>query len=360
MLAAPTGRASRRMAESTGFQEAKTLHSALKIASEEVEKNRGDSIEPVNAQLVIADEFSMTDMWLATEFFSRIKPGTMVLLVGDAYQLPSVGAGNVFRELIECGKIPVTVLDRIFRQAEGSRIAHNAKLINEDSTRLQYGSDFTIDECTTQQQAAIIIRNIYLDEVAKLGVERVQILSPFKTDGDASAEKLNATIREVVNPFTTAENQIEVGSRVFRIGDRVMQTKNKNEISNGDLGFIRQITKVGGLSVVIEFTGERIVKYGTAQLGMIELAYAMTIHKAMGSEFDIIIMPILAAHSILLYRNVLYTAVTRAKLRVHLVGQRKALMIAVHKQKIDKRNTQLGARIARYIAERAYENVRIA
>ena len=360
MLAAPTGRASRRMAESTGFQDAKTLHSALKITSESVDKAREDEVTMIDAQFVIVDEFSMADMWLATEFFSRIRPGTIVLLVGDAYQLPSVGAGNVFRELIECGKIPVTVLNKVFRQAEGSRIAFNAKLINEDSTRLQYGTDFTFDDCGSQQQAAKVIESIYLDEVKRLGIEHVQILSPFKTDGEASAEKLNATIRDVVNPFTTAENEITVGSRVFRVGDRVMQTQNKKEISNGDLGFIREIVREDSVRVVIEFTGERIVKYTTAQHGVIELAYAMTIHKAMGSEFDVIIMPILTAHSVLLYRNVLYTAITRAKLRVHLAGQRKALMIAVHKQKIDKRNTQLGARIVRYLAERAYENERIA
>ena len=362
LLAAPTGRASRRMAESTGIQSAKTLHSAMKITSEEAAKYKKDDYSMLDADLIIVDEFSMVDMWLATEFFKRINPGTTVLLVGDADQLPSVGAGNVFRELMECGRIPVTVLDKVFRQAEGSRIAQNAKLINADNTRLHFGTDFTFDDCATPLQAARRIQEIYLDEVSRLGVERVQILSPYKTDGDAASEKLSAAIREVVNPPTTPENEIAIGERTFRVGDRVMETQNKNkiEISNGDLGFIRDITRDKSVKVPIEYAGNRRVDYKPSELSTVELAYAMTIHKAMGSEFDVIVMPMLMAHNVLLNRNTFYTAISRAKLRVHLVGQRKAMMIAIHRQKIDKRNTQLGARIVRYADAFSNENLRIA
>ena len=360
-LSASTGRASYRMTESTGVEGAETLHSVLGILTEEIEMTRPQNDECVDADFIIVDEFSMVDMWLASKFFGRIKPGTTVLLVGDMHQLPSVGAGNVFRELIECGRVPVTVLAKIFRQAEGSRIAYNAKRINDDDTRLQYGEDFTFDDCAAPFQAAQRIQEIYLDEVARLGVENVQILSPYKTDGDASAINLNASVRELVNPFVSYETEVRIGANLFRIGDRVMQTKNTEKVTNGDLGFVRGIIRDGDtVKVSIEFTGGRFVEYTTKQMSHVELASAMTIHKAMGSEFGVIIIPVLMAHNTLLNRNLLYTAVTRAKLRVHLVGQRKALIIAIHRQKINKRNTQLGSRIVHYLKRLSYEDERIA
>ncbi|MHB8061765.1 MAG: ATP-dependent DNA helicase [Ruminiclostridium sp.] len=350
LLTAPTGRASRRMAESTGFLGAKTLHSALGLVTSDEEDRYKNSQDPIDADLIIIDEFSMVDMWLAFELFSHIKYSTKILMVGDADQLPSVGAGNVFREFIACGLIPVTILDEIFRQSKDSLIAHNAKFINENNTRLYYGSDFIFRECETQQQAAILIQKIYMEEIAKDGVENVQILSSFRSDGEASAEKLNDAIRELVNPFTHNDEELKVGTRVFRVNDRVMQTKNKGGISNGDVGFVRSIEhgKANDSSVTIEFTDSRLVRYDAADLGIIDLAYAMTVHKAMGSEYKTVIIPMLSAHTILLYRNLIYTAVTRAKMRVVLVGQRSSLFLAIHRSKIDKRNTLLGSRIALY------------
>lgn len=350
LLAAPTGRASRRMSESTGFEGAKTLHSALCLmgGDEDDEYEEGDAID---AALVVVDETSMADMWLAAQLFSRLKPGTKLVLVGDADQLPSVGPGNVFREMIACGLIPVTVLDEIFRQKKGSLIACNAKRINEDKTSLDYGSEFVFIDCESQMEAADIIRQIYLEEVAQSSIERVQVLSPYRSDGEASAEKLCQAIREEINPCVPEIPELRIGSKTFRIGDRVMQTKNKGEISNGDLGFIRSFNhpKDGvEATVTIEFSDSRFVDYELSKMGSIKLAYAMTVHKAMGSEYDTVILPILVKHMPLLYRNLVYTAITRAKCRVFLVGEKDILHMAIHRCKIDDRNTMLGLRIAQY------------
>lgn len=351
LLMAPTGRASRRMAESTDFGGARTLHSALGLVSGDEEDEHLNNDEPIEADLVVVDEFSMADMWLAAQLFLRLKPGTKLLLVGDADQLPSVRPGNVFRELISCGHIPVTVLDEIFRQSKDSLIAHNAKFINENKTSLYYGNDFVFIERENQKEVAEIIQQIYLREVAQSGIEQVQILSPFRTDGAASAEKLNHAIREIVNPCEPEIPELRVGAKTFRVGDRIMQTKNTGNISNGDVGFIRSFNREAGeeTTVTIEFSDERTVDYDLSKMGSIEFAYAMTVHKAMGSEYDTVILPVLAAHIILLYRNLVYTAITRAKRRIFLVGEKDILFMAIHRSKIDKRNTLLGERIALYL-----------
>ena len=350
LLAAPTGRASRRISESTGFEGAKTLHSALCLmgGDEDDEYEEGEAIE---ATLVVVDETSMVDMWLAAQLFSRLGSGTKIVLVGDADQLPSVGPGNVFREMIACGLIPVTVLDEIFRQKKGSLIADNAKLVNEDKTPLDYGDDFVFIECESQTEAADIIRQIYLEEVSQSSIERVQILSPYRSEGEAAAEKLCQSIREEINPCIPEIPELHIGHKTFRIGDRVMQTKNKGEISNGALGFIRSFNppKDGvEATVTIEFSEGRFVDYELSKMGSIKLAYAMTVHKAMGSECDTIIMPVLVQHMRLLYRNLVYTAITRAKYRVFLVGEKDILHMAIHRCKIDERNTMLGMRITQY------------
>ena len=350
LLTAPTGRASRRMSESTGFDGAKTLHSALFLmgGDDDSEFEDGDFLD---AELVVVDETSMADMWLTAQLFYRLKPGTKLILVGDADQLPSVGPGNVFRELISCGLIPVTVLDEIFRQAKDSLIAYNAKFINENKTSLYYGNDFIFMDCDNEKETAELIQQIYLEEVCQSSVENVQILSPYRSDGEASAEKLGFAIREELNPCVPEIPELRVGPKTFRIGDRVMQTKNKGDISNGDLGFIRSFNHATAdeeATVTIEFSDARFVKYELNKMGSIKLAYAMTVHKAMGSEYDTVIMPILAKHMILLYRNLVYTAITRAKRRIFLVGEKDILFLAIHRCRIDDRNTMLGARIVQY------------
>ncbi len=356
MLAAPTGRASQRMVESTG-SEAKTLHSLLGLVAEEQEEGfeKDKRNAPLDAGLIIIDETSMIDMSLARVFFNRINPGTKIVLVGDVNQLQSVGAGDVFREMIDCGIIPVTTLTEIFRQKEGSLIAQNAKLINEGNTGLEIQSNVERDEFVlvrtkTQEEAADEICRIFCELVQRHGVEHVQILSPLRTDGAASSGQLNRTIREIVNPVQDDSPDLKVGGNYFRLNDKVMQNKNNKKASNGDIGFIRNIShdENGELKVTIAFSNSRVVEYGLADMEHIELAYAMTIHKAMGSEFGVVIMPMIRSHMRMLKKNLVYTAVTRAKEKVVLVGEKWVLFQAIHKE-AEKRNTMLGERICKYL-----------
>ncbi len=348
-LAAPTGKASRRMAESTGFNEAKTLHSLLGLLGESG-FSRDKEEESLDADLIIVDESSMIDMWLARQFFGRIGAGTKVVMVGDVDQLQSVGAGDVFRELIRCGLIPVTVLNEIFRQSKDSRIAHNAKKINEADTSLYYGDDFQFFPCKSQEAAAEMICNMFYEQVGVYGIENVQILSPYRSDGVASVEQLNAVLREAVNPLQDEVADLKIGNRYFRVGDKIMQTKNYDKASNGDIGFIRSFgrNEKNEMRITIEFSGDRIAEYGMEEMGMIEHSYATTVHKAMGSEYDVVIFPIIRSHAIMLDRNLVYTAITRAKKKVILVGQKGMLIMAIHKDGTGKRNTMLGERIGKY------------
>ena len=349
LLSAPTGRASRRMAESTGEMTAKTLHSLLGLVG-------GMSFtkeppEPLEADLIIVDESSMIDMWLARQFFSRVRPGTKIVLVGDVDQLQSVGAGDVFRQLISSGLIPVTVLNQIFRQSKDSRIAVNAQRINAGDTRLDYGEDFRFLKSDTQEEAADVICRIYLALVNQHGVEKVQILSPYRAEGACSTEQLNLVIREFVNPLPEDAVDLKVGSHFFRVGDKVMQRKNIEKVSNGDIGYIRKMARndKGDMRITIEFSDSRFVEYEMEDMANIELAYATTIHRAQGSEYDYVVMPIIRSHAHMLSRNIFYTGVTRAKKQVYLVGQKVALMVAIHKKVDGKRNTLLGERTGKYV-----------
>lgn len=354
MLAAPTGRASRRMVESTGL-EAKTLHSLLGLVGEDADFRTENRNEPLNAGLIIIDETSMVDMWLARQFFNRVNPGTKIVLVGDVNQLQSVGAGDVFREMTECGIIPVTTLTEIFRQKEGSLIAQNAKLINEGSTDLVLQSnvdrdEFVLVKAKTQEEAADDICRIFCELVAQHGIEHVQILTPFRSEGLTSSDRLNRTIREMVNPTQDDLPDLKVGGNYFRVNDKVMQNKNNGKASNGDIGFIRKIGRDESdkLKITIAFSESRIVEYGLEEMEHMELAYATTVHKAMGSEYDVVIVPIIRNHLLMLQKNLVYTAITRAKEKVVLVGQKWVLFQAIHKD-AQKRNTMLGERICKYL-----------
>ena len=367
-LAAPTGKASRRMAETTGISDAVTLHSLLGL--------RGDDTgweENLEADLLIVDECSMMDMFLTHQLFKRLGMNTKVLLVGDADQLESVGAGSVFRELIASKIIPVTVLDQIFRQAKDSLVAYNAKYINEGCGDLNYGDDFSFILADTQEETAETIRNLYEQEVQRVGVDQVQVLSAFRQNGDASANSLNAVLREVVNPASFGKNEVSFGGMTLRIGDRVMQTKNDysaevrdkdhkligSGVFNGDVGVI---SSVGSGMVTVNYDG-RYIDYPFENINELDFAYATTIHKSQGSEYQTVIIPMLAAHKILLSRNLLYTAVTRAKKRVLLVGQKKALYMAIQKSGVGRRNTILAERMQLYhravlnrLAQKATQN----
>ena len=354
-LAAPTGKASRRMAETTGVEDAQTLHSLLMLGGDDSSPKKKRQLE---AGLLIVDETSMVDMWLAHQLFTCLSPDTKVLLVGDADQLESVGAGNVFQELIESGIIPVTVLDQIFRQAQNSRIAYNARFINEGNSELYYGPDFSFVPVTDQEEAAETVRRLYKEEAGKVGIQRLQILSPYRKNGEVSSQNLNETIREEINPEAEGKPEMIYGSSMFRLRDRVIQLKNNSKmvlynrqgdiigkgVFNGDVGYVREIRPD---TVIINFDG-RYAKYPLDSLEELELSYAMTIHKSMGSEYDTVIIPLLAAHRVLLTRNLLYTAVTRAKGKVILVGQKKALFMAISKTRKGKRNTLLAERMRLY------------
>ena len=354
-LAAPTGKASRRMAETTGIMDAQTLHSLLHLhGGESWQKKKRD----LDADLVIVDESSMMDMWLAWQLFQRLRPGTKLLLVGDADQLESVGAGDVFHELIDSGIVPVAVLDEIFRQAKDSPIPHNAKYINEGSTELYFCRDFAFIQADTQEEAAILVRSLYKREIAQSGIDQVQILSPYRTRGAASSDALNETIREEVNPPLQGKPEVMFGGSMFRLDDRVMQMKNNGLIQfrddtgreltsgvfNGEIGRVHDIQPG---KVVVNFD-DRYADYSLDDLSELTLSYASTIHKAQGSEYDTVIIPLLMAHRILLTRNLLYTAVTRAKRRVLLVGQIKALYTAIHTSRKGKRKTLLAERMRVY------------
>lgn len=349
-LAAPTGRASRRMAESTGETDASTLHSMLGLQNEDGYFKKDKEFEPIGAGLIIVDESSMIDMWLARQFFMRIGNNTKIVLVGDPDQLQSVGAGDVFRQLINSGLIPVTVLDKIFRQKDGSRIALNARAINNDQTKLSYGDDFCFYKCQTQDQAADIIKRAFCDLTKKYGIENVQILSPYRKKGAAAANELNLAIREIVNPYKGGLPDLRIGADYFRVGDKVMQNKNNSKASNGDIGFIRDIgtDKDNKAVITIEFSADRKAEYTLEDMKNIELAYATTVHKAMGSEYDIVIMPIIKSHYNMLNRNLVYTGITRAKHRVILVGQPGMLCMAIHRNETGNRNTALAERIGNY------------
>ena len=349
MLMAPTGRASRRMAESTGFEEAKTMHSGLGLCGEEDGDGKKKKDAALDADLIIVDEFSMVDMWLAWQFFTHTRPDTKIVLVGDPDQLPSVGPGSVFRELIQCGLVAVTVLDKIARQSRDSLIPYNARLVNNGNTNLYYGNDFVFIPVESQEEAAGILVECYYREIGENGIEKVQILSPFRESGEASAQQLNADIREIVNPYKSEENEIILGSVHFRVGDRVMQNKNTDMVSNGDLGFIRYIKEAPeGRRIGMDFGAGRELEYSMEDMANLELAYATTIHKAMGSEYEIVLLPVLEAHLIMLYRNLIYTGITRAKKKVIMVGQKKALYAAIHRNGNDKRNTRLKEKIHLY------------
>lgn len=346
-LMAPTGRAARRMAESTGNGDATTMHMALGLFGDGDYEALTDKL---SADFINADEVSMVDMHLAYEFFYKIKAGARVLLVGDVHQLPSVGAGDVFRQLILCGKIPVTVLNLVYRQGKDSNIPINAQLINEGKTNLQWGDDFQMVECSGADAAAQIVKNIYLKEIQMYGMEQVQILSPYKVRSAAGVLELNRSLQDEVNPPVSGKRELHLGGEIFREGDRILQNKNTEFASNGDLGTLVQIAEDEDNNPLVQivFTDGRRVKYEAEQVEMIEHANAVTIHKSQGSECQVVIIPWLKAFYPMLKRNIFYTGITRAKQRVYIVGEWKAVCQAIHTDDTGTRKTMLAVKIQQY------------
>jgi exodeoxyribonuclease V alpha subunit len=341
LLAAPTGRAARKMAESTGFPYASTLHAALKLISDTAEYE--EVIIP--ADFVVVDEASMVDMRLAYYLLHSLGTGTKVLFVGDANQLPSVGAGNVLNEMIASGIVPVTVLDMVFRQKNTSRIPLNAQSIQMGETKLLYGDDFQFLPAENAAEAAEIIKSEFLKQTSIYGVEHTQVLTPFRVKSDAGAAMLNLALQDILNPSADKRPEISSGNRTIRYRDKVMQTKNMETVSNGDIGFVSVVDKDADFPVTVTFSDNRIKEYSMDELGSIDLAYATTIHKSQGSEFDCVIIPVLSTFYVMLQRALIYTAITRAKKKVILVGQKRALFTAVHRNDTIQRNTILSKRI---------------
>jgi len=349
-FAAPTGRASRRLSESVNAKAA-TLHSILGLREESEHANN-----LVDADFLVVDEVSMMDMALAYQLFKNMRPSTKLLLVGDDNQLPSVGAGNVLRELLQSKAIPVTKLDIVHRQAHTSRINLNAhSILMNKGAGLQYGADFVFIDTKDSDAAAEYVKDIYYNSVRQrkengksYGADGVQILSPMRVKGKCGTDTLNKEIQAILNPVSDARPEIIVGFKRFRLYDKVMQTKNNGDISNGDIGRIRAIEKdeTGAYEVLIDFGGGRKVVYGQEEMESIDLAYATTIHKSQGSEYPVVIIPILKEAYIMLQRNLIYTAITRAKEKVIIVGQREAFFTAIHRADVAKRNTVLGQLIA--------------
>lgn len=340
---APTGRAARRMEQSTGYP-ASTIHKALGLYA----NDDGTYGEPqsLDADLVLVDEVSMLDIFIADYLFEALKDDAQIVLIGDADQLPSVGPGAVLSEIIASECVPVVRLDKVFRQNAGSRIATNAKLIRHGNLGLEYGSDFKFIDSGDIAESAKILAETYMREIAKYGVDNVALLAPYRQKTETGVNALNETIRDLVNPPDGSKPEIKSGKRLFRLGDKVMQIKNYEDVSNGDIGYIKDICTVcNSTSVQVDFGEGKVKWYEPDDLNMLDLGYASTIHKSQGSEYSSVIINLQCAHSIMLIRPLIYTAITRSKEQVIIVGERRALCIAINKKDAEKRGTCLAVRI---------------
>ena len=368
-LAAPTGRAAKRMTETTGY-EAQTIHRLLEVSGSPEESSKGgfgrNQDNPLETDVVIIDEMSMVDLALMHALLSSVVPGTRVIFVGDRNQLPSVGPGKVLQDLIESHAFPVMMLTRIFRQAQESDIVVNAHRINAgEEVRLDNKSrDFFF---LKRQDADVIISVILtliqkkLPRYVKAKMTDIQVLAPMKK-GLLGVERLNRILQQYLNPPSVKKQEKEYGERLFRVGDKVMQTKNNYQLEweiatkyglvvdkgvgvfNGDIGIVTAIHTYDE-TVEVEFDEKRKVKYPFKMLDELELAYAITIHKSQGSEYPAVVIPLLAGPRQLYCRNLLYTAVTRAKKCVTLVGNETVFREMIQNVDEQKRNTSLAERI---------------
>jgi exodeoxyribonuclease V alpha subunit len=346
LLAAPTGRAAKRLSETTE-REAKTIHRLLEFSPAEGGFQRGPA-RPLEAELVVVDEASMVDITLMHHLLSALNPQTTLILVGDADQLPSVGPGNVLGDLISSGRIAVVRLDTVFRQAESSRIVTNAHLVNEgiipvkevDASEL---SDFYLIEKDDPDETLGLIKTMITTRIpGRFGfdpIEEVQVLSPMRK-GTLGTENLNRELREILNP----KGLPIMGDR-FRVGDRVMQTRNNydKDVYNGDVGRIVSFDDESN-EVSVEYEG-RTVEYHVSETDEMIPAYAVTIHKSQGSEYPVVIVPLSTQHYVLLRRNLLYTAMTRGRELVVLLGSPRALKTAVENTIVEPRHTYLSKKI---------------
>ena len=345
ILAAPTGRAAKRMSEATGM-EAKTIHRLLEYKPPEgYQKNEE---YPLEGDVLILDECSMIDIMLMYNLLKALPEQMSLILVGDIDQLPSVGAGNVLRDIIDSGCVPVVRLTRIFRQAQGSRIIMNAHRINKgESIDMRGGKDsdfFFVTKESNQEVLDTIVqycrtnlpRYYHVDPL-----QDIQVLTPMQR-GECGAVNLNQVLQEAMNP---SKIFLRRGGTQYRLKDKVMQIRNDydKEVFNGDIGTITKVDmEERELTVLFE---EREVIYDVTELDELTLAYAVTIHKSQGSEYPIVVMPFTMSHFVMLQRNLLYTGVTRAKKILVLVGEKKAVYYAIKNETTTGRNTMLARRL---------------
>lgn len=369
-LAAPTGRAAKRMTEATGY-EAKTIHRMLELTGAPEEKSGSIHFErnaqnPLEADVIIIDEMSMVDIFLMHALLSAVVAGTRLILVGDVNQLPSVGPGSVLKDIISSGEFPVVELVKIFRQASQSDIVVNAHKINQgvpvslDNKSMDF---FFLKRYDANVIISVIITLIQkkMPKFVEAEPYDIQVLTPMRK-GLLGVERLNVILQQYLNPPTEKKKEKEHGRGLFREGDKVMQIKNNYQLEweirglygipvekgvgvfNGDTGIIKEIN-VFAETITVEFDERRFVEYSFKQLDELELAYAITIHKAQGSEYPAVIIPLLAGPKMLMNRNLLYTAVTRARKCVTLVGDEKVFAEMENNKMEQSRYTTLDLRI---------------
>jgi exodeoxyribonuclease V alpha subunit len=359
LLAAPTGRAAKRLAETTGA-EAKTIHRLLGFGSEAARGNSRfhyNENEPLETEILIVDEFSMVDLVLFYNLLKALKPGTRLIIVGDVDQLPSVGPGSVLRDLIESGCIPTVRLDVIFRQAEESQIIRNAHRINRgEFPDLIDKQDFFFIEESQPERIVEILPELLTKRIPSYlqcdPIEEIQVLTPMRRTV-TGVENLNLRLQETLNPPAPEKPELRMAFGLFRLGDKVMQIRNdyKKLVFNGDIGRVRAIDIEERQLMVCypEVEGEREVLYEADELDQLVLSYAISVHKSQGNEYPVVVMPLTTQHYLMLQRNLLYTAVTRARKMVLLIGTKKAVAIAVANNKIEERHSLLRQRLQKLV-----------
>lgn len=369
VLCAPTGRAAKRMTETTG-EEAKTLHRVLEIGSivsdDTQNINTDFQVAPIDADIIIVDEMSMVDVFLMNYLCKAIYNGTKLVLVGDIDQLPSVGPGNVLRDIIESDTITTITLNKIFRQAAKSKIVVNSHRTNngenfitkEEAKDNDYLEDFFFIDENNQSKIRYQVISLSGERLKKYGdydfFKNIQIITPTKK-GDLGTKELNHLLQETINPYSEDKKEKKFGDSIFREGDRIMQIKNNYDIYwekrnpiyetgsgvfNGEFGTIKQINEQEK-NIKIQFDDEKVVWYQFNELEQIDLAYAITVHKAQGSEFDVVIMVVGQSAPMLLTRNLLYTGMTRAKKMLIIIGNKNTIDFMIRNADNKRRNTGL-------------------
>ncbi len=345
LLAAPTGRAAKRMSEATGM-EAKTIHRLLEYKPPEGYQRREEN--PLEGDVLILDECSMIDIMLMYNLLKALPEHMTLIMVGDTDQLPSVGAGNVLKDIIASDRIPVVRLSRIFRQAQGSRIIMNAHRINKGEQIDMRGgrdSDFFFAAKDTNEEVEDLLVKYCTENLPRYyhvdALQDIQVLTPMQR-GICGAVNLNQVLQEAMNPSPVF---LRRGGTQYRLHDKVMQIRNDydKEVFNGDIGVINHVD-MEERELTVNFDGREVV-YDVSELEELALAYAVTIHKSQGSEYPIVVMPFTMSHYVMLQRNLLYTGVTRAKKILVLIGEKKAVWYAIRNETTADRNTKLAERL---------------